>query len=637
MKQSVISFYPSGPLLALVGNPNCGKTALFNLLTGSRQKVANYAGVTVERKEGRLTTAKGKALRVLDLPGTYSLHPRSPDERVTHDVLYGRASGEKRPDLVVCVVDATNLRRSLRLVLAVKRLGLPCVVALNMQDLARARGLTVDAQVLSRELGVPVVSTVATKGGGDVDLRALLDDPAQWRQPAVLHNVATPLNEEVPITTVDADHDSVRHILQRMGLDQLVPHTLSDDIDRVVLHPVVGPLLLAVVLFFIFQAVFSWSSAPMDAIKSAGQWLGMQVGGRLLDVGAWAWLQSLVVDGVIAGAGGVLVFLPQIVILFFFILLLEESGYLPRAAFLLDRLMGSVGLSGRSFIPLLSSFACAIPGIMATRSIANPRDRLVTIMIAPLMTCSARLPVYALLIGAFIPRRTVWGVLDQQGLVLFGLYVAGIAGALAVAWVLQRLTAHGQTRALMMELPSYHLPNVRSMAIGLWQRVVIFLKRVGGVILVLTIALWFLASFPAAPTGATRPAIEYSFAGTLGHALAHVFEPIGFNWQISIALVPGLAAREVAVSSLATVYALSSTADNTAQALSPLIAANWSLATALSLLAWYVFAPQCLSTLATIKRETGGWTMPLVATGYLFGLAYLASFVTYRLALALGA
>ncbi len=636
MKEAIINFYPSGPLLALVGNPNCGKTALFNLLTGSRQKVANYAGVTVERKEGKLTTPAGKALRVLDLPGTYSLHPRSPDERVTHDVLYGRAKGEKRPDLVVCVVDATNLRRSLRLVLGVKRLGLPCVVALNMQDLARARGLNVDAEALSLELGVPVVSTVATKGGGDVDLRALLEDPALWHRPPVLENVAAPFNDDVPITTVDADHDTVRHILQRMGLDELVPHTLSDDIDRVVLHPVFGPLLLATVLFLIFQAVFSWSAAPMDAIKAASQWLGVQVGGMLPGAGLWSWVKSLVVDGVIAGAGGVLVFLPQIVILFFFILVLEESGYLPRAAFLLDRLMGSVGLSGRSFIPLLSSFACAIPGIMATRTIANPRDRLVTIMIAPLMTCSARLPVYALLIGAFIPRSTVWGALDQQGLVLFGLYVAGIVGALAVAWVLKRFTAHGQTRTLMMELPNYHLPNVRNIAIGLWQRVVIFMKRVGGVILVLTIALWFLASFPGAPDGATRPAIEYSFAGTLGRALAVVFEPIGFNWQISIALVPGLAAREVAVSSLATVYALSSTANNTAQALSPLIAANWSLATALSLLAWYVFAPQCLSTLATIKRETGGWTMPLIAAGYLFALAYLASFVTYRVALAMG-
>ena len=632
MKESVIHFYPGGPLLALVGNPNCGKTALFNLLTGSRQKVANYAGVTVERKEGKLTTPAGRALRVLDLPGTYSLHPRSPDERVTHDVLYGRAKGEKRPDLVVCVVDATNLRRSLRLVLGVKRLGMRCVVAVNMQDLARARGLSVDPEALSRELGLPVVSTVGTRGGGDLELRALLDDESLWRRAAA----PVPATDEVPIQRVDADHDLVRGILQRLGLDELIPHTLSDRIDGVVLHPVFGPLLLATVLFLIFQAVFIWSAGPMDAIKAASDWLGVGVGALLPDSGAWGWVRSLLVNGVIAGAGGVVVFLPQIIILFFFILVLEESGYLPRAAFLLDRLMGSVGLSGRSFIPLLSSFACAIPGIMATRTIANPRDRLVTIMIAPLMTCSARLPVYALLIGAFVPRREVWRVLDLQGLVLFALYVAGIVGALVVAWVLKRLTARGQVRTLMMELPNYHMPNIRNVAIGLWQRVAIFMKRVGGVILTLTIALWFLASFPGAPDGATRPAIEYSFAGTLGRWLAVVFEPIGFNWQISIALVPGLAAREVAVSSLSTVYALSATGKDTAQALAPLIAQNWSLATALSLLAWYVFAPQCLSTLATIKRETGGWAMPAIVAGYLFALAYLASFITYRVALAMG-
>ena len=626
MKESVVHFYRGGPLLALVGNPNCGKTALFNLLTGSRQKVANYAGVTVERKEGKLTTPAGKALRVLDLPGTYSLAPRSPDERVTHDVLYGRAAGEKRPDLVVCVVDATNLRRSLRLVLSIKRLGLPCVVAVNMQDLAKARGLKVDAAALSRELGLPVVTTVGTREGGDADLRALQDDATLFKRTPLPHTTDT---DSSHASATHGDHDAVQQILRRLSLNDLVPHLVSDRIDRVVLHPVSGPVLLAVILFLIFQAVFSWSVAPMDAIKAASAWLGSAVGNFLPD----GWVRSLIVDGVIAGAGGVVVFLPQIVILFFFILVLEESGYLPRAAFLLDRIMGGVGLSGRSFIPLLSSFACAIPGIMATRSIANPRDRLVTIMIAPLMTCSARLPVYALLIGAFIPRRDV-GWFALQGLVLFALYVAGIAGSLAVAWVLKRLTAHGQVGTLMMELPNYHLPNIRNIAIGLWQRVAIFMKRVGGVILVLTIALWFLASFPSAPEGATRPAIEYSFAGTLGKALAVVFEPIGFNWQISIALVPGLAAREVAVSSLGTVYALSATGADTAQALSPLIAQNWSLATALSLLAWYVFAPQCLSTLATVKRETGGWKMPLVMAGYLFGLAYLASFVTYRVALA---
>jgi ferrous iron transport protein B len=628
MKEAVVRFFPSGPLLALVGNPNCGKTALFNLLTGSRQKVANYAGVTIERKEGKFTTPAGKSLRVLDLPGTYSLHPRSPDERVTHDVLYGRAQGEKRPDLVVCVVDATNLRRSLRLVLGVKRLGLPCVVAVNMQDLAQARGLVIDLEALSRELGLPVIGTVGTRGGGDASLRELLDSQALWRRPWP----EAPTDDSVPLATVDADHETVRGILQRLGLDELVPHTLSDRIDRVVLHPVAGPMLLALVLFLIFQAVFSWSAGPMDAIKAGFEALGAFVGPLL----PAHWVRSFVVDGLIAGLGGVIVFLPQIIILFFFILVLEESGYLPRAAFLLDRLMGSVGLSGRSFIPLLSSFACAIPGIMATRTIANPRDRLVTILIAPLMTCSARLPVYALLIGAFIPRRTVAGVLEQQGLVLFALYLAGIAGALIVAWVLKRLTSHGQTRTLMMELPNYHLPGLRNVAIGLWQRVLIFMRRVGGVILVLTVALWFLASFPGAPEGATRPAIEYSFAGMLGHGLALVFAPIGFNWQISIALVPGLAAREVAVSSLATVYALSAAGKDAAQALGPIIAQGWSLATALSLMAWYVFAPQCLSTLATIKRETGGWKMPVIAASYLFGLAYLASFITYRLAVAAG-
>ena len=625
MQEAVVHVHPTGALLALVGNPNCGKTALFNHLTGSRQKVANYAGVTVERKEGRFATEAGRGLRLLDLPGTYSLQPRSPDERVTADVLYGRARGEKRPDLVVCVVDATNLRRNLKLVLAVRRLGLPAVVVLNMADLAEARGLTIDTAALARELGLPVVRTVATRGMGVDDLRRLLDQPGVWRggpAPATLDRDS-------------GDHESVQQILARLGLDSHVPELLSDRIDRLVLHPVAGPLLLAVLLFAVFQAVFSLSVAPMDAIKAGTEWLGRQAAATLPSQGLWRWLNSLVVDGVIAGVGGVLVFLPQIVILFFFILVLEESGYLPRAAFLLDRLMGSVGLSGRSFIPLLSSFACAVPGIMAARTIGNPRDRLVTILVAPLMTCSARLPVYALLIGAFIPARRVAGGLQLQGLVLFGLYLAGIVGALAVAWLLKWLTTGAQVRTLMMELPAYHLPTLRNIGIGLWQRVRIFLRRVGGVILLLTLALWFLASFPAPPPGATGAAIEYSLAGRLGHALAVVFEPIGFNWQISIALVPGMAAREVLVSSLGTVYALGATAEDTASALVPLIAGSWSLATALSLLAWFVFAPQCLSTLAAVRRETSVG-MAVVSAAYLFVLAYAASFVTYRVALAAG-
>jgi ferrous iron transport protein B len=626
---AVIHVHRGGPLVALVGNPNCGKTALFNRLTGSRQKVANYAGVTVERKEGRHITSAGKALRVLDLPGTYSLQPRSPDERVTTDVLRGQARGEKRPDLVVCVVDATNLRRTLRLVLAVKRLGLRCVVALNMADQAASRGLHIDPHALSAAIGVPVVATVAVAQNGDAALRSLLADPQAWELP---RDPAAPPPPD-PSHHPGGDHAAVRDILRHLELDELLPHTATDRIDAVVLHPVAGPLLLAFVLFVMFQAVFLGGEAPTSWIEAATAWVG-QHAGALLPEGP---LRSLVVDGVIAGAGGVLVFLPQILILFFFILALEESGYLPRAAFLLDRLMGKVGLSGRSFIPLLSSFACAIPGIMATRSIADPRDRRLTMMLAPLMTCSARLPVYALLIGAFIPERILAGGVGLRGLVLFALYVGGIAGAAVIAWVLKRFTREGQqVRPLMMELPNYHWPSARNLALGLWQRAEIFMRRVGGIILTLSIVLWFLASFPAPPAGATGPAIEYSLAGRLGQALVPLFEPIGFNWQICIALVPGLAAREVAVSSLGTVYALSATGDDTAQALAPLIASQWSLATALSLLVWYVFAPQCISTLATLRRESGGWRAPAVVAGGLFALAWLCSFATYRIAVALG-
>ena len=622
MTEGVIHVHRGGKLVALVGNPNCGKTALFNGLTGSHQKVANYAGVTVERKEGRLISGAGKTLRLLDLPGTYSLHPRSPDERVTCDVLAGRARGEKRPDLVVCVLDATNLRRNLRLLLAVRRMGLPVVVALNMADLAARRGLKVDPAALSVQLGLPVVRTVAIHKEGLDELRGLLDKPEVWQGAAIAAAVEPPVD----------DHLTVKTWLRALDLDHELPGLPGDRVDRVLLHPVAGSVILAVLLFLLFQAVFSWAETPMALIESAMAWLGARVG----DFIPAGWVHSLIVDGVIAGAGGVLVFLPQILILFFFILVLEESGYLPRAALLLDRLMGSVGLSGRSFIPLLSSFACAIPGIMATRSIANPRDRLVTIMIAPLMTCSARLPVYALLIGAFIPNRDVAGF-ELQGLVLFGLYVIGIVGAMAVAWLLKRFTSAGQlVRPLMMELPSYHWPHPRSIAIGLWQRAAIFIKRVGGIILLLTLALWLLSSFPAPPEGAAGAPIQYSVAGYLGAGLAKVFAPIGFNWQISLALVPGLAAREVAISALGTVYALSATGDEAAQALSPLIQQTWSMATAMSLLAWYVFAPQCIATLAAVKRETGGYKMPLIMTAYLFALAYLASFITYRVALYFG-
>jgi ferrous iron transport protein B len=607
-------------LIALVGNPNCGKTALFNLLTGSRQKVANYAGVTVERKEGIAITPSGKRVRILDLPGLYSLEPATPDEQVTTDVLLGRRDGETKPDAIVCVTDATNLRQNLRLVLALKRLGVPLLLALNMSDLARKRGIVVDKDALARELGVPVVETVGVRASGVSELLGRLD--AHW--PAAVASVAAPAAE----ADVVRDHAEVRRILAAAGGEARTGETMSDRVDRIVLHPVLGLLILAATLFLVFQAVFAWAAVPMDAILAGVE----SFAGYLQTVMPDNALRSLLLDGVLAGVGSVVVFLPQILILFFFILVLEDSGYLPRAAFLLDRMMGSVGLSGRSFIPLLSSFACAIPGIMATRTIANPRDRLATIMIAPLMTCSARLPVYALIIAAFIPQQTVWGPVQLQGLVLFVLYIAGVAGAMAVAYVLKRTTMRSRFQPLMLELPAYHWPHLRNLTIGLWQRVQIFLSRVGTIILALMILLWALSSFPAPPPDATGPAIQYSIAGQIGAALAVIFAPIGFNWQISIALVPGLAAREVAVGALGTVYSLAATGDDVATALTPLIKNSWSLPTALSLLAWYVFAPQCLSTLATVKRETNSWRYPLIMAGYLFALAYAASFVTYKVA-----
>lgn len=610
--------------LALVGNPNCGKTALFNQLTGSRQKVANYAGVTVERKEGRLHSAgSGRSYAVLDLPGAYSLHAASLDEAVTRDVCRGFYPGESAPDVLVCVVDATNLRLHLRFALEVRELGKPMILAVNMMDAAQRRGITIDLAALEREIGVPVVETIAVKHGG---ARALVD-----RIDAV---AAHPHEPRMRLAEGADLHAETRRLLSLAVSMPTRTAKIDDALDRWLLHPVFGLLALAVVMFLIFQAVYAWATPLMDLIEAGSGVLGAWVGG-LLPEGP---LNSLLVDGVIAGLGGVIVFLPQILILFAFILALEESGYLPRAAFLLDRMMASAGLSGRSFIPLLSSFACAIPGIMATRSIQDPRDRLATILVAPLMTCSARLPVYALLIGAFIPQKTVWGVFNQQGLVLFGLYAAGIASALIVSWVMKKWRRDKSEHALLLELPSYRIPHPRDLLIGLYERAMIFLKRVGGIILALTILLWFLLNFPAPPEGAIGPAIDYSFAGRIGHAMAVFFAPLGFNWQICIALIPGLAAREVAVSSLATIYALSAADDDAAiQALTPVISDGWSLATALSLLVWFIYAPMCISTLATIKRETNSWKQMGFATFYLFALAYLASLVTYQVARALGA
>ncbi len=612
--------------VALVGNPNCGKTALFNLLTGARQKVANYAGVTVERKVGLARLRNGRSVSVIDLPGAYSLTPATPDEQITLEVIEGRRHGEAAPDAIVAVVDATNLRMNLRLVLELKHLGRPLMVALNMADVARAEGLKIDVDKLSAELGCPVVETVAVKSDGHAALLALLE--SQLGQ--TLASAAPASDSSDAPSSADLQKE-VRRIIDIAAPGAVSLQRFQLGIDGVVMHPVWGLALLAVVLFLMFQAVFSWANLPMDAIKATMAGLGAWTTGHMVE----GPLRSLLVDGVIAGAGSVLVFLPQILILFFFILLLEDSGYLPRAAFLLDNLMGKVGLSGRAFIPLLSSFACAIPGIMATRTIANWKDRLATIMIAPLMTCSARLPVYALLIGAFVPQRSL-GPFNLRGVTLFVLYVAGVVSAMGVAWILKRVWLKSRYQPLMLELPPYRRPSLRNIALGLWERTAIFLKRVGGIIFSLMVILWFLSSFPAPPPGVTGPAIQYSFAGMLGHALQHVFAPIGFNWQISIALVPGLAAREVAVGALGTVYSMSAAGNSVADALSPVIAQGWSLATAFSLLAWYVFAPQCISTLAVVKRETNSWRYPLLMAAYLFALAYVASFITYRATLWLG-
>ena len=615
--------------LALLGNPNSGKTALFNQLTGSRQKVANYAGVTVERKEGQLHSPSGRSYAVLDLPGAYSLQPASLDEAITRDLLRGFYPGEAAPDVVVCVVDATNLRLHLRFVLEVRQMGTPMIVALNMSDAAARRGIDIDRQALECELGVPVVETVAVRRHGARALVAGIDQLAAHLQPP------TRQLPDVGAQGLDATlHAETRRLLAATVAMPTRTARIDDALDRWLLHPLFGLLTLAVVMFLIFQAVYAWATPVMDLIDAGTVALGQWVGARMGD----GPLASLMVDGIIAGLGGVIIFLPQILVLFAFILALEESGYLPRAAFLLDRMMAGAGLSGRSFIPLLSSFACAIPGIMATRSIQDPRDRLATILVAPLMTCSARLPVYALLIGAFIPSQKVWGGFNLQGLVLFGLYMAGILSALAVSWVMKKWRRDQGEHPLMLELPSYRIPNLRDLLIGLYERGMIFLKRVGGIIFALTVLLWVLLSFPAAPPDATMPAIDYSFAGRIGHALAVLFAPLGFNWQICIALIPGLAAREVAVSSLATVYALSAADDEAAaQALTPLIQDGWSLATGLSLLVWFIYAPQCIATWAAIKRETGSWKIMGMAAGYLFVLAYLASLLTYQVAVRLGA
>ncbi|USI87534.1 ferrous iron transporter B [Acinetobacter johnsonii] len=601
--------------IALVGNPNCGKTSLFNTLTGTRQKVANYAGVTVERKEGSFNLPSGDAIRVLDLPGTYSLKPSSLDEEVTRAVCLGELKGEILPDIFICVVDATNLSLHLSLVLEVRALNRPMILVLNMMDEVKKRGISIDKDKLSQLLGIPVVEAVAVKTKGIQDLINQLDQKNLF---------ITPYHSEL------SHFEQVKQITKQVILNNDNGDKRTAFLDKIFLHPVLGLVILTLTMFVMFQAVFIWATPFIEFIENFVAWLSDFIGPLIQH----PLLKSLVVDGVIAGAGSVLAYMPQILILFFFILMLEESGYLPRAAFLLDKLMSKAGLSGRSFIPLLSSFACAIPGIMATRSISSERDRLATIMIAPLMTCSARLPVYALLIAAFIPNQLIYGWLSLQGLVLFGLYMSGIVSALLVSVFLKLVRKDKTESIFIFELPTYRIPDIRNIALGLYDRATIFLKRVGGIIVALSILLWVLVTFPQPPDNASMPAINYSLAGQLGHLIHPIFAPIGFTWEICIALIPAMAAREVVIAALGVIYAMSGDEDTVTQSLLSQISGpdGWGLATGLSLLVWFIFAPHCLATLATIRRETGSWKQPIIMATYLFALAYIFSFITYQVA-----
>jgi ferrous iron transport protein B len=611
------------PLVAVVGNPNAGKSALFNALTGARQKVGNYPGVTVERHTGRLALPDGRPLELVDLPGAYGLDPNSLDEAVTRDVLLGKQKGERLPDALLIVLDAANLDNHLRFALQLIDLGLPTVVALNMIDLARRDGLELDRAKLEAELGVPVIETVAVRRRGTdqivASLGELLIGPRRVRA-----------GEDPSHDPLDLQRRA-RAIAAAAVISETPVRRLTHRLDAVLLHPFAGPLILATIMFVMFQAVFAWSETPVGWIEAGMSALSQGVTAALPD----GFLRSLLVDGVIGGVGAVVVFLPQILILFLFILVLEATGYLVRAAFLMDRLMSRAGLSGRAFIPLLSSFACAVPGIMATRTIDDQKDRLTTILVAPLMTCSARLPVYTLIISAFIADRSVLPGVGLQGLVMFGLYIAGIVSALLAALVLRKTAVRGGGGVFMMELPKYQVPHLKDIVLGLWQRAAIFLKRAGGIILVTTIILWALASFPVAGPGQKQS--DVSIAGKIADGIHVVVAPIGFNRDISLALLPAMAAREVAVSAIATVYAIDqSDEQQMTQSLEERLRGRWPLPTALAFLAWFIFAPQCISTIAVTRRETNSWRWPLFMVTYLFVLAYLAAGATYYLAVAAG-
>ncbi|SAY50472.1 ferrous iron transporter B [Neisseria weaveri] len=608
---------------ALVGAPNCGKTVLFNGLTGSNAKVANYPGVTVDRREG--VFSDDHHVRIIDLPGTYSLRTTSPDEAVTRDMVLGKFG--ITPDAVIAVADATNLRMTLRMVLELKTLGLPMLVSLNLSDIAQARGLKIDVEKLSQLLGMPVLETAAVRSES---IRAVREAVNQLPRRTVRFQPKEDVEQTLEKLDSKQLYAEVENILSQVVRSEIQMPAWHRRLDSIFLHPVWGMIILLTVLMLVFQAVYSWSEPLMgfieDSFGALGEWIAATLPAGILT--------DLLVDGVIAGIGSVLVFLPQITILFAFILLLEDSGYLPRAAFLLDNMLATTGLSGRTFIPLLSSFACAVPAVMSARTIQDPRERLVTIAIAPMLTCSARLPVYALIIAAVIPQQTVLGVFNLQGLTLFGLYLAGILSAALTAYVMKRLARrNGQVQRfpLLMELPTFRMPNFKHILTSLWDRVYAFLKRAGTVIFALSVILWVLVSFPAAPEGASGAAIDYSYAGMLGRAIQPLFAPLGFTWEMCIAMIPGIAAREVVVAALGTVYAVGADSEDAIQnALIPIVHTDWGLPTAFAFLTWYIYAPMCMATIAVIKRETKSAKQTFAMTAYLLVLAYFFAFVVYQ-------
>lgn len=683
--------------VALAGNPNSGKTTLFNALTGLRQKVANYPGVTVDKKEGSLRL-DGREIEVLDLPGAYSLAARSPDEAVARDILLSRRADTPPPDLVLVVVDASNLERNLYLALQIADLGIPVALVLNMMDVAERHGLRIDTSALAKELGLPVVPAVASRGRGLAELHRLLREgitpsPAPRRDPlapeaeAALEELARALcaarglgepvarARALALLTVE-DRPSEPEVARAVGwarsrfeaiglnatdavvearyawiarlqrrvvaqADDIGP-TLTERVDRIVTHRFWGLLIFLALMALVFQAIMSWAQVPMDGIDHLVSALKGSVQAHLPPGD----LRDLLTDGVIAGVGAVLVYVPQIAILFLFIGLLEDSGYMARAAFMMDRVMRGVGLHGRSFIPLLSSFACAIPGIMATRTIENRKDRLVTILVAPLMSCSARLPVYALMIATFIPARRVWGFFTLPALTLLAMYVLGFGAAMAMAWLFKRTLLKAETPTFLMELPPYRKPSPKSVSLYAWTQAQMFGRRAGTVILAISICLWALTTYPRLPHADPGAQLRYSFAGRVGHVMEPVIRPLGFNWKIGIGLIGAAAAREVFVSTLATVYSVGATdedarvqslRDQIRQEVDPRTGQKvWTPLVAISLLVYFVLALQCMSTIAVVRRETNGWGWPLFQFTYLTVLAYTGSLIVYQTGRLLG-